>query len=75
MSINQLSHALERRRSAEEVVAATLKRQYPVGGGIKWERNGIHFGEVVQHSGHDRIKVRNKRTGNELWIYATAISE
>lgn len=73
MSINQLEHALRRRSNAEEVVARTMEKQFPIGASIGWERNGTHFGEVVRHSGHDRIKVRNRCTGKELWIYATAI--
>lgn len=67
--------ALRRREDAEKLVRIALEWNHEVGSSICWERNGLHFGEVIQHSGHDRIKVRNRNTGKELWIYATSIRE
>jgi hypothetical protein len=62
----------EHKKTAAEMVRV-LKRDYPEGGPIRWDRNGIHSGTVVMHSGGKRIKVRNERTGKEFWIYAYSI--
>lgn len=64
-----LSQALQRRRRAERDVQDALAREYPEGAAATWRRNGIHHGQVVMVA-YDRLKVRNERTGRELWIYA-----
>lgn len=48
---------------------ALLKKTYPVGSGIRWQKfGGDNIGEVL-HIGHfDVIKVRNFNTGKNYWI-------
>lgn len=65
-----LVRALDRRLLAERDVMEILRRDYPVGHRVAWERSGVHEGIVVSHGYDDRIKVRNTRTRKEFWIYA-----
>ncbi len=68
-----LTLALKRRTDANDEVARSLKRDYPVGALLRWELNGIHRGEVVMNCYSDQVKVRNTRTGREYCIYAYRI--
>lgn len=69
-----LARALEGRRKAQDIIDKVLKRDYPSGTEVAWKRNGIHEGTVVFYGGFgDRIKVRNAKTGRELWIHAYCI--
>lgn len=70
-----LARALERRTFAERDVDQILRKDYPPGRALSWKRNGLHHGTVVQNGYGDRIKVRNSRTNQELWIYAYCIVE
>jgi hypothetical protein len=70
-----LAVALARRREAEDEVERILRRDYQPGVAVRWEKNGAHQGVVVMNGSGDRIKVRNIRTGRELWIYAYRIVE
>lgn len=67
--------ALRRRDDAEKLIEMALKRDYKPGMSVAWERNGMHFGAVVMNGYGDKIKVRNRNTGKEFWIYAAAIKE
>jgi len=68
-----LAKAVERHRKTSAEMIAVLKRDYPVGGLISWDRHGIHSGTVVLHSCGERIKVRNERSEKEFWIYLHSI--
>ena len=69
-----LMKAIGRRDEAEVAMVRVLEREYPVGAEVAWCRNGIHRGTVVMHSRGDRIKVKNERSGKELWIYCYSIT-
>lgn len=69
----KLTEAIKKMNLAESNAITVLKREYPVESMICWERNGIHRGEVLAHSGGHRVKVKNSRTGGELWIYMQSI--
>lgn len=69
----KLTAAIEKMNKAESDAITVLKREYPVESMVCWERNGIHRGEVLGHSGGHRLKVKNTRTGKELWIYMQSI--
>lgn len=70
-----LVRALARQDKAENEVERILKTIYPPGTEVRWKRNGIHEGVVVANGYHDRIMVRNERTGRSLWIYAYCIAD
>jgi hypothetical protein len=70
-----LARAIDCRDKAERRVDLVLKRDYPPETSLKWMRNGLHEGVVIQNGYGDRIKVKNDRTGKELWIYAWNITE
>ncbi len=70
-----LKAALGRLDKAGDDVTNTLKRDYPVGSGINWRRNGLHTGSVLRHGYSDQIQVKNHRTGRSPWIYAFSIVE
>jgi len=70
---NALAKAVQRHRKTSAAMIAVLERDYPVGGLISWERNGVHSGTVVMHSRGERIKVKNDRSGKEFWIYLYSI--
>lgn len=69
----KLAEAIKKMNLAESDAITVLKREYPVESVVCWERNGIHRGEVLAHSGGHRLKVKNSRTGRELWIYMQSI--
>lgn len=69
MSIH-LQKALGRERNAASEVVRVMERDYPVGSEIEWERGGLHGGTVLSHSRGTRIKVRNEKTGREVWVTA-----
>ena len=69
-----LQAALDRKNNAESEVFKILKRDYPPGTPINWERGGSHTGVVVTNTDYGgRIKVRNIETEKEYWIYASDI--
>ncbi len=70
-----LKKAVGREVSAAEEVVRVMERDYPVGSEIEWNRGGLHGGTVLSHSRGSRIKVRNERTGRELWITAYHIAD
>ena len=70
-----LKTALTRREKANDDVTSTLKRDYPIGSGIHWRRNGLHAGSVLRHGYGDQIQVKNHRTGRSPWIDAFSIVE
>lgn len=69
----RLAKALAERARAEKNIESALKKEYPPGAPIRWARNGVHSGSVILNGYIDRIKVRNERTGRELWVYADAV--
>jgi len=70
-----LVRALACRSKAEAEVGRVMKRDYPPGTEVRWKRNGIHEGVVLDNGYDDRVKVRNARTSREFWIYAYCIAE
>lgn len=75
-----LSDAREALFRAERRITEVLKTQWPVGSTIQWRRGGslpmaIQIGVVTQHSGGNRIKVRNGLTDREFWIHDYDIHE
>lgn len=68
-----LKEALDRRKKAEDDVERVLRRDYPPDTEVEWKKNGLHEGVVLANGLGDRIKVRNRSTGREFWIYAYCI--
>ncbi len=68
-----LTRVLDRRYKVNKEIERILRQDYPPGTRIRWERNGIHRGEVVMNCYSDQVKVRNARTGREYCIYAYCI--
>lgn len=63
--------ARERVERADRMLRDALRRWYPVGATVVWERptHNHCFGTVVATADiWTRIKVRNKRTGVEYWL-------
>jgi hypothetical protein len=61
----------------EERFNKRLRKLYPVGAELTWERAGrIYCGKVVDHTGtaistnYDRLRVENDGTGKQYWITA-----
>lgn len=72
----RLKRALKQRLKAERRVIDVLKTDYPPGSTIAWEGSDpddIRRGLVTMNCYDDRIKVRNVRTGCELFIHAYRI--
>ena len=69
--------AIAAKYKAGAKMSAAMLKEYPEGSDVRWKKNGIHQGVVVYNPapGHERIKVRNERTGNEVWITAYHIAE
>lgn len=57
-------------RAAEQQLEKVLREDYPVGGAVRWLRNGAHQGEVLWHGFADRLRVKNAASGKSLWIIA-----
>lgn len=54
---------------AEQELELAMLRHFPPGADVTWERGGhIQHGKVLDAGDFDRLKVRNDRTDNELWI-------
>lgn len=69
-----LRTAIDARYTAIKEVELVLKRDYPVGAEIAWHLHGhVRRGAVSRHGYGDRIKVFNRGTGGEYWIYAKRI--
>lgn len=72
----RLGTALSNIFYAEEERDLVLREDYPVGVAVQWAndlRRPAHDGVVIDHGYGGRIKVRNRRTGAERWIRASAI--
>jgi len=69
MSIRKIKSLVQQKDEAENKLYDEIKNTFPVGASIEWRRRGAtQEGEVLNQS-HDRVLVRNNRTGKEYWIY------
>lgn len=68
--------AIAAKWKAGKKMSAAMLKEFPEGSDVRWRKNGIHRGVVIHNPspGHERIKVRNDRTGKEVWITAYHIS-
>lgn len=69
--------AIEAHRKTMAELTAAMFRDYPEGAPVRWKKHGIQEGTVIWHRspGQTRVKVRNERTGKEVWITAWHIAE
>jgi len=69
--------AIEAHRNTASKLSAAMGRDYPEGSPVRWKKRGIQEGTVIwnRQPGQTRIKVRNERTGKEVWITAYHIVE
>lgn len=70
-----LTKTLTKLHKAEVHAEGVLRREYPVGERVRWERNGFHEGVVTQHGYALNIRVKNAKTEKEFWISAHSITK
>lgn len=74
MKVARIKELLRQIAELERELEREVKEQGPVGGGVAWNYQGREQrGEVVMQGYHGRLRVKNGRTGRELWVEPAAL--
>lgn len=67
--MSELDKLIKRRERICEEIDRAWRKEFPIGCYVQWTIG--HYrqsGEVVMHGHTERMKVRNERTGKEVWL-------
>lgn len=64
-----LQQLFDQRTRLNKDIDQAWRRVFPIGGAVSWVvGKNTQFGYVVMHGCIERLKVRNERTGKEVWL-------
>ena len=67
--MTNLIRLLEKRAALSKMIDSAWRKEFPVGTRVVWRVGDYcRYGHVIDHGHSERLKVKNEKTGKELWL-------